>query len=160
MEFLLQASQGGKIKMKFLRRDSSRYSKLGKKRKKKQIWRKPTGRDNKMREKRKGYPAIVGIGHRTEKKSRDTINKKKPVLINSIKDLENFGKKPDNKIAIIGSVGKKKKINLVKKAKEMKIKINNLKIEKFLKNAEKIKKVVHTPKETKKKSDESGENKK
>jgi len=36
---------------KFLRRTWSRYSKLGRKRKKKQKWRKPTGRDNKMREK-------------------------------------------------------------------------------------------------------------
>jgi ribosomal protein L32E len=40
-------------KRKFLRRIWSRYSKLGKKRKKKQVWRKPRGRDNKMREKRK-----------------------------------------------------------------------------------------------------------
>jgi len=140
--------------MKFLRRDSNRYSKLGKRKKKKQIWRKPTGRDNKMRERRKGYPAVVSIGYKTEKKSRDTINKKQPVLINNIKDLENFSKKHDNKIAIIGSIGKKKKIELIKKAKEMKIDIHNMKIEKFLKKTEKIKKEIKTPEKTSKESKE------
>ena len=40
--------------MKFKRRIWNRYSKLGKKRKKKQVWRRPTGRDNPMREKKRG----------------------------------------------------------------------------------------------------------
>lgn len=50
-------------KKKFKRRTWSRYSKLGRKRKKKQVWRKPTGRDNKMREKRKSYPKVVSTGY-------------------------------------------------------------------------------------------------
>jgi len=126
--------------VKFLRRDSSRYSKLGKGKKKKQVWRKPTGRDNKMRERRKGYPAVVSIGYRTQKNSRETINEKHPMLINNIGDLEKLSKKSKNKIAIIGSVGKKKKIELAKKAKEMKIEVFNLNVESFLKKTEKAKK--------------------
>tara|TARA_Y100000310_G_scaffold167546_2_gene167367 strand:+ start:9695 stop:10063 length:369 start_codon:yes stop_codon:yes gene_type:complete len=114
---------------KFLRRVWSRYSKLGKNRKKKQKWRKPTGRDNKMREQRKGYPKTVSIGYKNPVK-------KKPVLVKNISELE---KLKDREI-IIGSVGKKKKIEIAKKAKEMKISIQNLNVEKFLKNLEKINK--------------------
>ena len=59
---------------KFLRRTWNRYSKLGKRRKKKQVWRRPTGRDNKMREKRRGYPAVVSLGYRKEKNTRGKIS--------------------------------------------------------------------------------------
>jgi len=54
--------------IKFLRRVWKRHSKLGRGRKKKQVWRKPTGRDNKMRERKKGHPSVVSIGYRSEKK--------------------------------------------------------------------------------------------
>ena len=110
---------------KFLRRTWSRYSKLGKGRKKKQVWRRPTGRDNKMREKKKGHPAVVSIGYKSDKKIRGIINEKKPVLVMNIKDLEKLNK---NEIAIIGKIGKKKKIELVEKSKEMKIKLHNIKL--------------------------------
>jgi len=110
---------------KFLRRTWNRYSKLGKGRKKKQIWKKPTGRDNKMREKRRGYPAVVSIGYKKSKKLRKNIF----VLRNS-KDLERVKK---NEVVIIGRVGKKKKIEMLQKAKEKKISVQNINIEKFLK---------------------------
>ena len=90
----------------FLRRTGSRFSKLGKGRKKKQKWRRPTGRDNKMREKRRGYPAVVKIGYKQDKKLSGAIDKKKPVMIMNAKDLEKIKK---NEIGIIGRVGKKKK---------------------------------------------------
>lgn len=121
---------------KFLRRIWGRYSKLGKRRKKKQIWRKPTGRDNKMRERRKGYPAVVSIGYKQDKKVRGSIKNKTPILIQNVKDLESIKK---NEIVIVGNVGKKKKIEIVKKAKEMKIEIHNLNIKTFLKKFDKIK---------------------
>ncbi len=123
-------SGGFCIMVKFLRRTWSRYSKLGKGRKKKQVWRKPTGRHNKMREQRKGSAVIVSIGYRTNKKSRDKLMDKKPVKINNIRELEKI---KENEIAIIGSVGKRKKIEIAKKAKEMKIEIYNMNPEKFLK---------------------------
>ncbi len=41
-----------------------------------------------------------------------------------------------NQIVIIGHIGKKKKIEIAKKAKEMKIHLQNLNIEKFLKKLE------------------------
>lgn len=126
--------------VKFLRRTWNRYAKLGKGRKKKQVWRKPTGRHNKMREKRKGSPAVVSIGYKSNKK----LNSKKFVRIYNLNDLEKI---KENEIAIVGNVGKKKKIEIAKrllqirsgspkdsqtKAKEMKIKVYNMNPEKFL----------------------------
>ncbi len=123
---------------KFLRRTSNRYSKLGKRRKKKQIWRRPTGRDNKMREKRKGYPAVVSIGYKTNKKEHQNI-----VNVENLKDLAKVQK---NDVVIFGKMGKKKKIELAKKAKEMKIEISNLNVGKFLKEIEEKKKKIEEEK--------------
>lgn len=108
----------------FLRRIWSRHSKLGKGRKKKQVWRRPTGRDNKMREKRKGYPVVVSIGYKKGKTKQIKI-----VVIRNVKDLTNIPKK---ETVIIGKVGKKKRIEIVKKASEMKISVQNINIKKFL----------------------------
>lgn len=119
---------------KFLRHTSHKYSKLGLRRKKKQVWRKPTGRDNKMREQRKGKPALVAIGYSTNKKQKGKLNEKTPVIINNIKKLMKIQK---NQIAVLGKIGKRKKIEIAKKAKELKIEIYKLNIEKFLKLNEK-----------------------
>jgi ribosomal protein L32E len=123
-----------KKKPKFLRRTSARLSKLGKNRKKKQVWRRPTGRDNKMREQRRGKPAIVAIGYSTEKKSRGRINGKIPLFVNNIHDLTRIGK---HQIVILGNIGKKKKLEIAKKANELQIEIANLNTKKFLKKNEK-----------------------
>jgi large subunit ribosomal protein L32e len=123
-----------KKKPKFLRRTSARLSKLGKRRKKKQVWRRPTGRDNKMREQRRGKPAIVAIGYSTEKKIKGKIEGKNPVLINSLRELTKVDKK---NIIILGKIGKKKKIEIAKKANELQLEIANLNIKKFLKKNEK-----------------------
>lgn len=113
----------------FLRRTWRRYSKLGKKRKKKQVWRRPKGRDNKMREKRRGWPAVVSVGYKKGKSEKKNFK-----IIRNLKDLAGIGK---NEIVIIGSIGKRKKIEIVKKAREMKISIQNINIEKFLKKFQK-----------------------
>jgi len=116
--------------VKFLRRIWKKYSKLGKKRKKKQVWRRPTGRDNKMREKRRGYPAVVSVGYKTDKTVRGKIEEKNPITINNLKDLDKVKK---NEIIIIASVGKKKKLDIVKKAKEKGLVVYNVNTIKFLK---------------------------
>jgi large subunit ribosomal protein L32e len=111
-----------KKKPKFLRRKNKAYSKLGKGRKKKQIWRRPTGRDNKMREKKKGHPVSVSIGYKS-------TDKKEAIVVKNISELENAKM---NEI-IIAKVGKKKKLEIANKAKEMKIKIKNMNPEIYLK---------------------------
>ena len=132
---------------KFLRRTGNRYSKLGKGRKKKQVWRKPKGRDNKMREKRKGKPVVVSIGYKKPETKKTQV-----LVINNINDLKKVN---ENQSLVIGSIGKKKKIEIAKKAKEMKIQIHNLNIKNFLKKTEKLK-----PKEKEKKEEKPKDNKK
>ncbi len=117
---------------KFLRRNWNKYSKLGKRKKKKQVWRKPRGRDNKIREKRKGCPKFVSIGYKN-----DILERKRIRVIRNLDALEKIKK---NEILVLGNVGKKKKIEILKKAKERKISVQNMNIEKFLKKIEKQKK--------------------
>ena len=117
---------------KFLRRTSKRYSKLGRSKKKKQVWRRPRGRDNKMREKRKGYPTVVSIGYRKKNSQRKNI-----LTIRNTHDLEKIGK---DKIVVLGKIGRKNKIKIARKLSEMKIPIKNLNLRKFLKNIDKEKK--------------------
>ena len=147
-----------KAEPNFKRKDSHKYSKLGKGRKSKQVWRNPTGRHNKMRNKRAGHPAVPSIGYGTDKKVRGTIQEKTPVYVYSIKELEQI---TNEQIAIIGNVGKLKKIALAEKAKEKKIAIYNLNPKKYLEGKKKkevkgkitlkeAKKIIEEHKETKK----------
>ena len=119
---------------KFLRRTGDRYSKLGKGRKKKQVWRKPTGRDNKMRERRKGYPKVVSLGYKKNSKLRGEIEEKKVVIVKNIKDLNKVKK---HNVIKIGHIGMKKKIEILKIMKEKKLEAINLDVNKFLKKMEK-----------------------
>ena len=120
----------------FLRRSWYRFSRLGKGRRKKQKWRNPTGRHNKLRKKRKGYSAVPSVGYSRNKKSRGKIEERIPMIVHNVKDLGKIGK---NGIAILGKIGKKKKIEIAKKAKEMKIEIMGLNTEKLIKKMEKKK---------------------
>ena len=117
-------------KSKFIRRGNKRYSKLGLRRKSKQVWRRPTGRDNKLRERRKNRGVRVEVGYRTAEK-----DKKEIININNVKDLEKVKK---DAIIVLGKVGRKNKMKIAKKAKEKKIEFNNLNINKFLKSSEKL----------------------
>lgn len=123
----------------FLRRDSARLKKLGKNRRKKQKWRNPTGRDNKMREKRRGYAPTVSIGYGTDKKERNKIDGKKIVRVMNMKEFERLN--PKNEIALLGKVGMKTKIEIAKKAKEKNISISNLNVERLLKRNNKTKEI-------------------
>lgn len=123
-----------KRKPKFLRRRWYSYGKLGLRRKKKQKWRNPNGRDNKMREKRRGYLAVVSIGYGTDKKNKGSVKGKKPVRVENLNDLK---KVKQNEIVILGKIGGKMKLEIAKYAKQNKIEIQNLNVNKFLKKLEK-----------------------
>ena len=107
----------------FVRQEHLKYSKLGKGRKKLQKWRKPKGRDSKMRLKRKGYSKTVSVGYKSPRKSLGKINGMKPVLVYNVKDLFKLDK---NSVAIIARIGVRKKLDIIKHAQEKKIKILNL----------------------------------
>jgi len=121
---------------KFIRRGWYQHSRLGKGRKKKQVWRRAKGRHNKTREKRKGYPVKVMVGFKKEKDARNLIEGKKPVIIMNMKELERIKK---NEIAVIGKIGNKKRIEIIKAAKEKKIPVQNINIDKMLKKIQKAK---------------------
>ena len=110
--------------MRFLRRDIGLHLRIGKKRKSKQVWRRPKGRDNKMRESRKGRPPLVSIGYKRKKEKKNVI------MVYNLQDLEN-AKKQD--VIILGKVGKKKRAEIVKRASEMKLIFQNVNMGKFLK---------------------------
>lgn len=113
--------------MKFLRRQAARYFKFGKGKGKKAKWRNPTGRDNKMREKRRGYPAVVSIGY-------GKPEERKPITIMNIQELSKATKED---VIIVGKVGQKKKIEITKKAKELGLTLKNINVESFLKKLNK-----------------------
>ena len=106
----------------FKRQDYMRYLKLGK-RKSKVVWRKPKGRDSKMRLKRGGYPSSPIIGRKKSNKDSGKINGLNPILVHNLSELESLDK---SSAAILARVGAKKKFELIKKAEEMKIKILNV----------------------------------
>jgi len=87
------------MKKIFLRRDSARFSKFGKRRKKLLGWKRPKGRDNKMREKRRGYASVVSIGYSSDKEKVNKIKEKTPIQIKNTKDLNKIQK--DKKMANI-----------------------------------------------------------
>ena len=130
----------------FLRRGNKKFSKLGLRRKKKQVWRRPNGRDNKMREKKKGYPAVVSVGYKNDKATSGTIQEKEPVMINNLNDLKKMTK---GQIGIVGDIGKKKKIEICEAAKKEGLALHNINPEKYL--AENGKKGVKKSEEDNKK---------
>lgn len=108
---------------KFLRQDYMRHIKLGKHRKKLLKWRKPKGRHSKMRRQRKGYPTSPSIGYKSPRKISGRINGQIPVLVSNLKEL--FINK-NSLIIISKKLGARKRIEMLKKADEMKIKILNV----------------------------------
>ncbi len=86
-------------------------------------WRKPRGKDNKMRMKRSGKQPLVSVGYRGPKEVRGThASGLREIMIANpaqIEGLENVI------IRINATVGNKKKIEIVKKAVESNLKIAN-----------------------------------
>ena len=103
---------------KFLRQESWRYKKLS------NSWRKPRGIDSKMRIKKKGWPKSVEVGYRSPRNIRGLHpSGLEEVIIYNINDLEKID--ASNAARIGRTVGLKKRIRIVERAKELKIHILN-----------------------------------
>ena len=89
---------------KFLRTSTKYYKRLG--RKKKQKWRRPRGRHNKIREGIRGKLRKVDVGFRKRKEERGKIKGKILIFIKNLKEIEKINK---GDLVIIGRVGKKKR---------------------------------------------------
>lgn len=104
---------------KFVRQESWRYKRL------KPSWRKPKGIDSKMRLRVKGWPKIVKIGYRGPASVRGLHPSGfRDVLVYNPSDLERLNPETDA-ARIASTVGAKKRIEIVAKAKELGIKILN-----------------------------------
>lgn len=149
MKELLQLREERKAKKPvFIRQLGTSMPALGKK------WRAPKGMHSKLRKKFRGKRKMPSIGYSSPSKVKGLHpSGLKQVLIHTVADLsylkENVG------IIIASTVGKKKKIEIIKKAKELKIKILHIKdLDKYVKDVEesvKQKKVVAKEREEKKK---------
>tara|TARA_Y100000034_G_C6901927_1_gene417389 strand:- start:1811 stop:2404 length:594 start_codon:yes stop_codon:yes gene_type:complete len=110
-----------KKKPKFKRTDFAKYSKLGVRRKKKQVYRKAVGIDNKIRLKMKGHVRNVSTGFRTKKQTRDLIDNLKPIMVHNLNDLKKI---KDKQIGIVGKIGSKKRKEVLEQAMKEKIKLS------------------------------------
>lgn len=144
-----------KIKSKkpnFIRQDAHKKIRLGK------SWKKPKGLHSKIRLKWKGYRKAVSRGYIGPKITRN-LHKSGLTgkIVHRINDIVSIKKEKEGAI-IAGNVGQKKKVEILKKAKELGIRILNLKdIDAYLKNVEKImsEKKKTREKESKKEKKES-----
>ena len=103
----------------FVRQESWRYDRLA------ENWRKPKGKDNKMRKQKSGMPALVKVGYRGPRASRGLHpSGYRDIVIHNTAELSKLDPKKD--AARIGhTVGKKKRIEIISKAVELGIKVLN-----------------------------------
>tara|TARA_Y100000310_G_scaffold331077_1_gene404004 strand:+ start:2556 stop:3161 length:606 start_codon:yes stop_codon:yes gene_type:complete len=133
-----------KKKPKFVRQQSV-------KNKLKSTWRKPKGLHSKLRLRKGGKGKVPRVGYGSPKLSKNLISGFKIAIIHNFKDLGNIDPKSEN-VLISKSVGKKKKVELLKKIKDLGIKVLNIKnIDAFIK---KVEEDLLKRKETKKKTEE------
>lgn len=106
-------------KPKFLRQESWRYKRLD------SSWRRPKGKSSKMRLSKKGWPPKVSIGYGFPKYLKNLHpSGLKEVLVFNPKELENID--PEKEAVRIGhTVGKRKRLHIMEKAKELGIKVLN-----------------------------------
>jgi large subunit ribosomal protein L32e len=118
-ELLAARKKVAERRPKFIRQESWRYDRLA------ENWRKPKGKDNKMRKQKSGMPAIVKVGYRGPRVARDlhpsgyTDN-----VVHNVAELARLNPKKD--AARLGhTVGKRKRIEIIAKAAELGIKVLN-----------------------------------
>ena len=106
-------------KPEFRRQESWRYKRL------KESWRRPRGLDNKVRKRVKGWPSAPNSGYRGPKVARGVHPSSfREVRVFSFDDLDKVD--PDiEAVRIAHTVGARKRIEIVNRAKEMGIRILN-----------------------------------
>ncbi|MEN2974752.1 MAG: 50S ribosomal protein L32e [Candidatus Caldarchaeales archaeon] len=103
----------------FARQESWRYVRL------KASWRRPRGKDSKMRLQKSGAPQLVKIGYRTPKAYRGLHPSGfKEVVVHRVEDLEDLN--PElHAVRISGSVGRMKRLKIMEEAEKKGLKILN-----------------------------------
>lgn len=110
-----------KTRPKFLRQEGHKIERLEKK------WRKPKGLHSKMRHHKKGNRCLVEVGYCSPTAVKGLHRTGlKIVLVHSMNDIENLNPKEDGAL-ISSTIGMKKKIMIIRKAKERNIHLLNIK---------------------------------
>ena len=118
-ELLAARKKVAEKRPEFIRQESWRYDRLA------VNWRKPKGKDNKMRKQKAGVPAIVKVGYRGPKAARGlhpsgyTDN-----VVHNVAEISKLDPKNDA-ARIAHTVGKKKRIEMIAKATQLGIKVLN-----------------------------------
>ena len=111
--------------MSFLRRSTLKHSRMGLGRRKLHRWRNAVGRHSKIRKNRFGYTKSPRIGFKSPRSESGKINGKIPMRITNMQDMNKINK--DNILIIARTIGVKKRIEMIKKADEMKVEVLNIK---------------------------------
>jgi large subunit ribosomal protein L32e len=118
-ELLAARKKVAQTRPKFVRQESWRYDRLA------ENWRKPKGKDNKMRKQKSGMPALVKVGYRSPKAARGLHpSGYRDNLVHNSTDLARLDPKIDA-ARIAHTVGKRKRIEIISKALELGIKVLN-----------------------------------
>ena len=118
-ELLAARKKVAQTRPRFIRQESWRYDRLA------ENWRKPKGKDNKMRKRKSGMPALVKVGYRSPKAARGLHpSGYRDNLIHNTKELVRLDPKRDA-ARIAHTVGRKKRIDIVNKAIELGVKVLN-----------------------------------
>jgi len=129
-------------KPEFVQQDYHKKKRLSKK------WKRPTGLQSKMRHQFKGYNRRVKQGWRSPVEIRGFHGKGlESVIINNVAELSNVLK--DQGIIVSAKVGLKKRIDILRKAEELKIVVLNLKSDAVLKKADILKEMKNVEKKEK-----------
>lgn len=103
----------------FVRQESWRYIRL------KSKWRKPRGKDSKMRLQKSGAPQLVKVGHRTPRKYRSLHPSGYiEVLISRVEELEKLDPSI-HAVRIASTIGRLKKMKIMEEAERRGLKILN-----------------------------------
>ena len=104
---------------RFRRQEWFRFAKLGEK------WRKPRGRDSKMRLGISGKPAMPSIGYRSPREVQGIHpSGLAEVRIETLRDLEGLDASKQA-VRIASSVGRRKREQILARARELRIKVLN-----------------------------------
>jgi len=105
----------------FKRQESWRYIRV------KSSWRKPRGKTSRMRRRIKGWPKIVSVGYGGKRSLRGLHpSGYKPVIVHNVKELEKVDK--SQAVVIAHSIGERKRLQILEKAKELGLKVLNQKL--------------------------------